>query len=160
MGMKFKILNDNKVKVPRFNEEAGFYATSKSSKVMRNIKSQNSKAEILIRRNLWKLGFRYKIDNKKIIGKPDIVFSKKKIAIFIDGDFWHGYNWAIKKKDLKSNRKYWIPKIERNIQRDREVNTLLESEGWQVLRFWEHDVLNDPISCIKIIKKHYAEVTG
>jgi DNA mismatch endonuclease, patch repair protein len=160
MGAKYKILNDNKVKVPRFNEEAGFYTTSKSSKVMRKIKSQNSQAEILIRRNLWKLGFRYKINNKKINGKPDIVFAKKRIAIFIDGDFWHGYNWAIKKKGLKSNRKYWIPKIERNIQRDKEVNTLLESEGWKVLRFWEHDIHLDPIFCVEIITKHITEVTG
>jgi DNA mismatch endonuclease, patch repair protein len=156
MVVKYKILNKNKVKVPRFSEEAGFYASSRSSAVMRNIKSQNSKAEMILRRNLWKLGYRYKIKNKKIVGSPDIVFSKKKIAIFIDGDFWHGYKWEIKKKGLKSNQQYWIPKIERNMQRDIEVNEMLESEGWQVLRFWEHDVLLDPLSCIEIIKSTFS----
>lgn len=154
MELKSKLLSNNRVKVPRFNEEAGFYATNRSSNVMKKIKSQNSKAEILLRQSLWNQGFRYRTSNSKIVGKPDIVFLKRKIAIFIDGDFWHGFEWGKKKKTLKSNRKYWIPKIERNIQRDSEVNTLLENQGWRVLRFWEHQVLNDLDSCLLEIKKY------
>ena len=150
--MKSRFLNGNRVKVPRFNEEAGFYVTSRSTNTMKKIKSQNSKAEILLRRSLWKQGFRYRILNSKIAGKPDIVFLKNKLAIFIDGDFWHGFEWEKKKKNLKSNLKYWIPKIERNIQRDIEVNNLLENQGWQVLRFWEHQVLNETENCIIKIK--------
>jgi DNA mismatch endonuclease, patch repair protein len=156
MVVKFKILGESKIKVPRFSEESGFYSTTRSSNLMRKIKSKDSKAEILIRSSLWKRGLRYKTDNSKIIGKPDIVFTKKKLAIFIDGDFWHGFDWEVKKKDFKSNQKYWIPKIERNIQRDHEVNVLLKSQNWQVLRFWEHEILNDPTVCIGIIIKHLA----
>ena len=151
--MKYSALNSKRVTVPRFNEEAGFYASSRSSNTMKKIKSHNSKAEILLRKGLWEQGYRYRISNSKIIGKPDIVFTKRRLAIFIDGDFWHGYDWNNKKKKLKSNRKYWIPKIERNIQRDAEVTKLLKMQGWQIIRFWEHEVLKEAENCIKKIKE-------
>lgn len=134
--------------MPRFNEESGFYATSRSSKTMKKIKSNNSKAEVLLRKKLWEYGYRYRISNYCIKGKPDIVFTKRKLAIFIDGDFWHGYNWSNKKMKLKSNVNYWIPKIERNIQRDLEVNAFLKLQGWKVIRFWEHDVLDGVDLCV------------
>jgi DNA mismatch endonuclease (patch repair protein) len=151
--LKLRLLDGKRIKVPRFNEDAGFYASSRSSNTMKKIKSQNSQAEILLRRSLWKQGFRYRISNSRILGKPDIVFVKNKLAIFIDGDFWHGFEWEKKKKNLKSNRKYWIPKIERNIQRDNEVNDLLKSQGWMVIRFWEHKVLSETDECILTIKR-------
>lgn len=147
------MLNGNRIKVPRFKEDAGFYTSSRSSNTMKKIKSKNSKAEILLRQGLWNQGFRYRISNSKILGKPDIVFLKRKLAIFIDGDFWHGFEWEKKKKNLKSNRKYWIPKIERNIQRDIEVTDLLQNQGWQVFRFWEHQVLTETGKCILKIKR-------
>ncbi len=147
--MKDKILNKKRITVPRFDEEAGFYASSRSSNTMKKIKSQNSKAEILLRKSLWEQGYRYRVANKKITGKPDIVFTTKKIAVFIDGDFWHGYEWQKKKKRIKSNAKYWIPKIERNIQRDIEVTNSLKNQGWIVLRFWEHEVLKDLENCMQ-----------
>lgn len=84
---------------------------------------------------------------KQIPGKPDLIFLKKKIAVFIDGDFWHGYNWQNRKATLRTNLEYWIPKIERNIQRDGEVNKILEDKGWKVIRFWEHEVNKELDNC-------------
>lgn len=79
-------------------------------------------------------------NNKTIFGKPDIVFFARKIAIFCDGDFWHGYNWKQSQNEIKSNRDFWIPKIERNMQRDVEVTARLQEQGWTVLRFWGHEI--------------------
>jgi len=136
------------IKVPRFTEELGFKTTEKVSAVMKKIRSGNTTPEVIFRKALWSLGLRYRLRAKGLPGKPDIVFKRKKIAIFIDGDFWHGYNWHERKKKMKSNLEYWIPKIERNIQRDKEVNDLLRSNGWIVLRFWEHEVKKNITSCI------------
>ncbi len=83
---------------------------------------------------LWRRGLRYRKNCKSVYGKPDIAFIGKKIAIFVDGKMWHGYDWERQKNDFISNREYWIPKIERNIERDAEVNDRLLSLGWQVLR--------------------------
>ena len=144
----FKVsYKEQKIKVPTFNEKEGFYTTKKRSKVMSKIRSQNTKPEILFRKRLWEKGIRYRISNKNIIGKPDITIKKYKVAIFIDGIFWHGYKWEDRKPKLKSNREYWIPKIERNIQRDKEVNKKLSDEGWQVIRFWEHEVKDNIETC-------------
>ncbi len=120
---------------------------------MKKIRSTNSKAEVLLRKKLWKEGYRYRLSNHKIIGKPDIVFTKRRLAIFVDGDFWHGFDWSNKKKKLKANAKYWIPKIERNIQRDLEVTTFLKQQGWSVIRFWEHEILNGVEHCMVKIKE-------
>ena len=116
---------------------------------MRNIKSHDTKVEIMFRKALFAKGLRYRVRNNSIIGKPDIVFPSQRVAIFIDGDFWHGYKWESRKNRMQSNSRYWISKIERNIQRDLEVNSLLKSQGWTVLRFWEHDVLKQVNSCIE-----------
>ena len=128
------------IKVPRFNEESGFYTTPQRSKIMSKIKSKNTKPELAFRKALWKAGYRYRIDFKKLIGKPDIVLNKYKTVIFIDGDYWHGYNWEERKKKIKTNRSFWIAKIERNIQRDREVNAALQRKGYTVFRFWEREI--------------------
>ena len=136
-----------KIKVPRFNEESGFYTTKKRSKMMSKIRGKNTKPELLFRKALWHKGIRYRIYNK-LPGKPDLSIKKYKLAIFIDGEFWHGYNWHEQMKSIKSNRRFWIPKIERNIQRDQEVNQSLSNLGYTVFRFWSKEVLNDLDTCI------------
>ena len=85
------------------------------------------------------------------MGKPDITFSARKIAIFCDGDFWHGYNWEEAKSEIKSNRDFWIPKIERNIQRDIAVTEGLKEQGWIVLRFWGHEIEKKLDCCVSVI---------
>lgn len=147
----------NPIKVPRFEKDKGFYATAKGSATMSKIKAKHSKVEIIVRKALWTNGYRYRIHAKGVIGKPDIVFPKQKIAIFIDGDFWHGHNWEIKKSKLSSNKAYWIPKIERNIQRDKEVTRTLIANGWTVLRFWEHEVRKDLNLCIIRISRYILQ---
>lgn len=142
---------DNKIKVPRFNEESGFYTTKNRSKMMGKIRGKNTKPELLFRKALWKNGIRYRVDSKKLSGKPDVSIQKYKLAIFIDGEFWHGYNWPERKEKLKSNRGFWIPKIERNMQRDREVNHQLVEMGYTVFRFWTNEIKNNLDKCINDI---------
>lgn len=139
---------DKKIKVPRFNEESGFYTTKKRSKIMARIRGKNTKPELLFRKALWKRGIRYRVDSKKLPGKPDVSIQKYKLAIFIDGEFWHGYNWPERKKSIKSNRGFWIPKIERNMQRDSEVNHQLMEMGFTVFRFWEKEIRSQLDKCI------------
>ena len=146
--MAVKEYKNNHIEVPRFNEANGFYTTKKRSNLMKKIKSKDTKPELLLRKTLWSLGLRYRKNVKKLPGTPDIVFAKKKVAIFIDGEFWHGYKWGLKKKKIKANREFWIPKIERNIQRDIENNQLLKELGWIVIRFWDSDIKNDINYCI------------
>ena len=88
---------------------------------------------------------------KKLPGKPDISIKKYRVAIFIDGEFWHGYNWSERKNSIKSNRAFWIPKIERNMQRDREVNRELGEMDYFVFRFWDKEIKNDLNRCINDI---------
>ena len=107
---------------------------------MQQVKNKDSKIEVLLRKELWSRGLRYRKNVNRIYGKPDIVFIGKKIAVFCDSEFWHGYNWEERKKDFKSHQEFWIPKIERNMQRDKEVTAKLESEGWIVLRFWGNEI--------------------
>ncbi|MBN1926681.1 MAG: very short patch repair endonuclease [Prolixibacteraceae bacterium] len=136
------------IKVPRFSEANGFYTTKKRSEIMSKIKASETKPEIRLRKTLWALGFRYRKNVKALPGKPDIVISKFKLAIFIDGNFWHGYNWKEKRGKIKSNRDFWIPKIERNIQRDKENNQKLQQMGFHVFRFWDHQVKKEMSACI------------
>ena len=122
-------------------------------KNMQAIKNKDSQIELLLRKELWKRGFRYQKNRTDIFGKPDIVFKGKKIAIFCDSEFWHGYNWEERKKDFKSHQEFWIPKIERNMKRDIEVTNKLESEGWTVLRFWGNEIKKETEKCANIIEK-------
>lgn len=139
------------IKVPRFEESAGFYTTEKRSKMMAKIRSENTKPELMFRKGLWVSGIRYRINDKKLPGKPDISNKSRKFVVFIDGEFWHGYNWKEKKFSIKSNRDFWIPKIERNIQRDAEVNIALKAMGFKVFRFWENEVKKELGRCINEI---------
>lgn len=122
-------------------------------KNMQAVKNKDSQIELILRKELWKRGLRYQKNRTDIFGKPDIVFKGKKVAIFCDSEFWHGYNWNERKKDFKSHQEFWIPKIERNIQRDIEVTHKLESDGWTVLRFWGKEIKKETEKCADIIEK-------
>lgn len=120
---------------------------------MQQVKNKDSKIEVLLRKELWSRGIRYRKNVNRIYGKPDIVFVGKKIAVFCDSEFWHGYNWEERKKDFKSHQEFWIPKIERNMERDAEVTAKLESEGWTVIRFWGNEIKKSTARCADIIEK-------
>lgn len=122
-------------------------------KNMKAIKNKDSKIELTLRKELWSRGLRYQKNCNGITGHPDIVFKGKKIAVFCDSEFWHGYDWEKRKNDFKSHQDFWIPKIERNIQRDKEVNEKLESEGWTVIRFWGKEIQKKTSECADIIEK-------
>ena len=124
---------------------------------MKQVKNKDSKIEILLRKELWKRGLRYRKNTNKVFGHPDIAFIGKKIAVFCDSEFWHGFNWEDKKKEIKSNKEFWIKKIERNMQRDIEVNTQLNEDGWTVLRLWGKDIKKDTAKCADIIEKAVRE---
>lgn len=125
----------------------GIKTPEQISKNMRAVKNKDSAIEVLLRRELWRRGLRYRKNVAGLIGKPDIVFMGKKIAVFCDGDFWHGYDWENRKQDIKSRTEFWIPKIERNMQRDIEVNEALERDGWLVLRFWGNEIKDNCSAC-------------
>lgn len=124
---------------------------------MQAVKNKDSQIELLLRHELWKRGLRYRKNANRIYGKPDIVFIGKKIAVFCDSEFWHGYDWENKKNEIKSRRDFWIPKIERNIKRDQEVTATLQSEGWTVLRFWGKDIKKNTKQCADIIERALEE---
>ena len=121
------------------------------SKIMSAIKSKDTKIERKLRSILWQIGYRYRI-HYKIIGKPDIVFPKQKIAIFCDGCFWHGCPKCY--KPPKSNQKYWDTKIQKNQTRASYVNDKLKNEGWIVLRFWAHEINENLESVLKEIEEN------
>lgn len=123
-------------------------------KNMQAVKSKDSDIEIKLRKALWQRGYRYRKNYSKLPGKPDIVFISKKIAIFCDSEFWHGFNWDIKKKEIKTNKYFWIKKIERNIERDREVDILLKEKGFTVLRFWGRDIQRKTEKCVNKIERY------
>lgn len=122
--------------------------TSKQiSNNMKKIKSKNTKPELMLRKELWNRGLHYRKNVNNIIGHPDIVFLCAQIAIFCDGTMWHGYEWEKKKEQIKSNRDYWIPKIERNIERDFDYTKELIQQGWLVLRFWDFEIKENVKAC-------------
>lgn len=122
-------------------------------KNMQAVKNKDSKIEIMLRKELWNRGLRYQKNCTNIFGKPDIVFKGKKVAIFCDSEFWHGYDWENKKHEIKSKRDFWIPKIERNMQRDIEVTNRLNREGWIVLRFWGKEIKKNLKECADEIER-------
>jgi len=145
---KLKEYSEKKIIVPRFNEANGFYTTRQRSELMAKIKDRNTKPELKLKKALWALGFKYRKNVKNLPGTPDIVFRKYKLVIFVDGEFWHGYKWNEKKTKIKTNREFWIPKIERNMQRDDRNNQILLEGGWLVMRFWENEINNDFDYCL------------
>ncbi|WP_059369750.1 very short patch repair endonuclease [Treponema endosymbiont of Eucomonympha sp.] len=119
---------------------------------MSRIKSKDTAIEIMFRRALWRAGIRYRKNDKRLPGKPDIVLEKHKIAIFCDGEFWHGKDWRFQKDSIRTNRDYWIPKIERNMRRDNEIEKQLAKRGWLVLRFWGRDIQKELALCVKEVQ--------
>ena len=126
------------------------------SKNMAAIKSTATKDEVRLSKALWALGYRYRKNNKSVFGKPDITFKKFKIAIFVDSEFFHGKDFETKKKPA-TNAEFWEKKIKRNIERDKEVNTFLEKEGWILLRFWSGEVRKNLSGVVAKIEKTIAE---
>ncbi len=120
---------------------------------MKQVKNKDSKIEMTLRKELWSRGLRYQKNVTSIFGKPDLVFKGKKVAVFCDSEFWHGYNWEEQKKDFKSHQEFWIPKIERNMERDKEVTEELQKQGWTVLRFWGKEIKKNAGGCAGIIEK-------
>lgn len=114
-------------------------------------KGKGTRLELLFGKLLWNAGIRYRKNDCTIVGKPDFVIRKMKIAIFCDGEFWHGRNWETRKGDHKSNCEFWYSKIERNIERDKEVNEQLKAQGWEIFRFWETEIIKTPDKCLNKI---------
>ena len=122
------------------------------SKNMRAIRSTNTKAEIRLAKALWNHGYRYRKNNRTVFGTPDLTFKKLKIAVFVDSEFFHGKDWETQKDRVKTNTEFWQKKIERNIQRDIEVNNCLESQNWKVLRFWSEQIEKNLEDCLTKIQ--------
>jgi len=120
---------------------------------MKKIRLKNTQPEMILRKELTKLGLRYRLHSANLPGKPDLVLNKFKLVIFIHGEFWHGFEWKKKKPRIKSNRDYWIPKIERTIERDKENVKKLNELGFVVFRFWEQQIKKDLDSCVRQIKE-------
>lgn len=146
------------IKTLKFKPELGFFTTVQRSGQMKNIRNKGTKPELLFRKSLWGKGYRYRVNFKKLAGSPDIVLSRYKVAIFIDGEFWHGYNWKQKRERIKSNRQFWIPKIERNMERDQENNNSLKDAGYMVFRFWESEVKKDVETCVQKVIEYIKSV--
>ena len=136
----------------RFN----FDTSPSQSARMKKISSKNTGCEMVLRKMLWQVGIRYRLHANDLPGKPDIIFKGPKLVVFVDGDFWHGFNWEKRKPGIKANREYWIKKIEGNIARDRIINLKLKALGFAVLRFWEHDVLSKPDVCVRKVMTQLA----
>ena len=126
------------------------FTKEKRSEVMRAVKSSGTKIEVALAKALWKSGVRYRKNNPKVFGKPDLTL-RGKVAVFVDGEFWHGKDWEQRKGRIKSNAEFWTRKIERNMQRDSEVNSRLSGEGWTVLRFWGRQVEKDLDGCVRAV---------
>ncbi len=126
-------------------------------KNMQAVKNKDTDIELALRRELWSRGLRYRKNAKDVTGKPDIVFKRRRIAVFCDSEFWHGYDWENKKYEIKSRQEFWFPKIERNMQRDREVTQALQDGGWIVLRFWGKEIKSDLKTCADIIQRVWEE---
>ncbi|MDD5099075.1 MAG: very short patch repair endonuclease, partial [Candidatus Colwellbacteria bacterium] len=125
---------------------------SQRRKNMQNIRSTGTKIELFVARELRRRGIYFSRNVKSIIGKPDFVFRKNKIAVFIDSDFWHQHPARFIMP--KSNRKYWKEKIARNKRRDKEVNAELKKNGWKIVRIWEYDIRQKSARSLgKILKK-------
>ena len=115
---------------------------------MAAVKHKGSTAELAVRRRLWANGVRYRL-NVKLPGKPDLVFPRARIAVFIDGDLWHGNSWRVRglptlEAQFPNRADWWVSKIKKNMDRDQAVNEQLRAAGWTVLRYWESEVLASP----------------
>jgi len=122
-------------------------------KNMQAIRSKDTKMEIALAKAIFALGYRYRKNDKKVFGKPDLTFKRFKIAVFVDSEYFHGKDWGVNKHRIKTNRKFWWNKINNNIRRDVIVNAQLKKEGWIILRFWSLDVHKNLRTCTLKIEK-------
>lgn len=129
-------------------------------KNMQAIRSTDTSIEIALRTALWHRGVRYRKNYKQLPGKPDIAITKYRIVVFCDSDYWHGYDWENRHQRIKSNRDYWIPKIERNMARDKEITAQLQAMGWIVLRFWEWQIKKRLNECVDVVIKTITEISS
>ena len=130
-------------------------------KNMSNIKNKDTGIEIMLRKVLWEKGYRYRKNYKELPGKPDIVLTKYRIAIFCDSEFFHGKDWDDLKKQLERGRnaEFWINKISKNRERDEEINKQLFYQGWTVIRFWGKDIKKDVGQCVKAVEEAIFEMS-
>ena len=126
-------------------------------KNMQAVKSKGTKIEVKLGKAMWKLGLRYRKNYKKLPGKPDFVLVSAKIAVFCDGEFWHGKDWDERKNDIKSHQDFWFAKIEKNMKRDAEINSQLESLGWVVVRFWGKQIEKHVDECAETVLNIYKD---
>lgn len=138
-------------KEPRFHGEV----SEKSHKNMSRIRGKDTSIEVTLRKALWAKGYRYRKNYRGLPGRPDIALTKYKVAVFCDSEFFHGKDWDVLRQKLETgkNPDYWIKKIERNIERDKEKDGLLRAEGWTVIHFWGKDILKNTDECIKVIEE-------
>lgn len=142
-------------------------ASAKASRAARgSSKKTDTTCEVALRKLLWRNGLRYRKNVRTLPGKPDIVFHKARVVVFCDGDFWHGRNWPERRKRLLrgNNPEYWIGKISRNMERDRENDEKLRGEGWLVLRFWETDIRKETntvaATIIEVVRERATSSSG
>lgn len=126
---------------------------------MKNIKSKDTSIELKLRKELWRRGYRYRKNYTELPGKPDIVLTKYKIAIFCDSEFFHGKDWEVLKPQLEKgkNADFWIKKISKNQQHDDDINKQLQFLGWTVIRFWGKDIINKTDECVQVIEENIFE---
>ena len=129
-------------------------------KNMQNIHSNDTKIEFCMRKSLWEKGYRYRKNYMELPGKPDIVITKYKIAIFCDSEFFHGKDWEVLKPRLEKgdNGNFWVRKIARNMEHDDEINKELLFLGWTVIRFWGREILKNTDECIKVIEEAIFDI--
>lgn len=129
-------------------------------KNMQHIRSKDTLIELCLRRALWKKGYRYRKNYKELPGKPDIAITKYKIAIFCDSEFFHGKDWKVLKPQLEAgnNPEYWVKKISKNIERDKEINQQLLFFGWTVIRFWGKQIMKNPEECIRVVEETVFDI--
>lgn len=129
---------------------------------MSAVKQKDTEPELMLRKAIWARGLRFRKNYKVLIGKPDIVFTKAKVVVFCDGDFWHGHNWALRglpslEAELATYSEFWKQKILRNIERDKEVTDMLATNGWVVIRLWESEIRNNLTKCVDRIEAEYKK---
>jgi len=150
-------MEDYNKREPRFYGEV----SEKSHKNMSRIRGKDTSIEVALRKALWARGYRYRKNYKELPGRPDIALTKYKIAVFCDSEFFHGKDWDMLRTKLETgkNPEYWIKKIERNIERDKEKDNLLKAKGWTVIHFWGKDILKDTEGCIRVIEEMIFDLT-
>lgn len=132
-------------------------------KIMSAVKSKDTRPEVALRKELWHRGLRFRKNMKSLRGKPDIVFTRVKLVVFCDGDFWHGHNWAIRgygsfEQEMERYSPQWAAKIRRNVERDKSISSELSAAGWTVLRIWESDIKKDVKACADQVEYAYWNI--